>query len=587
MFKSFLRSISACLFCAAFVVVGAVQTVQANTPERPIIFIPGITGSVLSDAEGNVIWGDLGSLRSSNFHQMNLLPTTGTPVALNASDVLREVPLLFGTIEVGLYSGIIDFLAGKKTFRERISGAPYKGGYTEGKDLFIFAYDWRRSNFATALALDAFITKHVPNGEFDLIAHSMGGLVTRIMISQKGPNDLCTTQGPADAKLSGADYQDLCTAIYGPAPSGSYPSTHLNAARPAAERLHTFVEMAVPHHGSVNLASTMLEGWGKVSELLLGGKLAIQNTVLSLAAPVELLPTYENCCAMGKSGAEGNDPINPHDENYWLNLMLGFGLEQCPYDRCNVRRALFRNGIANRKIIDEIMAEGLPASVKANHGIIGAQGKTTRETIYISKGSLGNGQGVTYRFKETGDGTVLSYSAELPRNKQTETVSNHAYIMNAGHPFIVGDKDATEYLYNTLVSPIPDKIEAVTGGRIEFAGGSITKANLEIPGQVIFLGDPLNVLLALEPQDGEPFDSDLVRETAIEVLLLPPDADVDEVGTQVGSLTLNEDFSLLPDGEHVFDGDPVTIAETGVYTMVLRDDVGAELARQNIYVLEK
>jgi hypothetical protein len=349
--------------------------------------------------------------------------------------------------------------------------------------------------------------------------------------------------------------------------------------------MHTFIEMAVPHYGSVNLAATMLEGWGRVSEILMGGQLEIQNTVLSMAAPVELIPTYEGCCARGVSGADGNEVVDPHDDTYWTELLLGFGVDPCPYDRCAVRKALFRNGIANRVIIDEIMNAGLPETVKANHGIIGAQGKTTRETMYVAKDSGGNGEGVTYRFKETGDGTVLSFSAQLPRNTQTETVSNHAYIMNAGHPFIVGNNDATEYLFNTLVNPIPERIEPVSGGRIDFAEGSIIKSTLELSGKAVFVGETLDILLALEPQEGDPFDPKIVRETAVTVSLVPSGSE--DGGEQIATLQFNEDFSLPPDGEHVFDGELVSLTEVGVFTLVLTDDVGTELAKENIYVLEK
>jgi len=55
-------------------------------------------------------------------------------------------------------------------------------GYTSGKDLFTFPYDWRRSNVDTALDLKTKIdaVKEICKcDKVDLVAHSMGGLVAR------------------------------------------------------------------------------------------------------------------------------------------------------------------------------------------------------------------------------------------------------------------------------------------------------------------------------------------------------------------------------------------------------------------------
>ncbi len=566
-----------------FVTLAAPALSQQNTPERPLVFIPGIIGSVLSEEDGSVVWGNLGSLRSGTFHKLDLLPASGEAVPLKPTDALRDFPLLFGAFEVGLYSGIIDFLIGKTTISDRISGNTFKGNYVEGQNLFVFAYDWRRSNFANALKLDAFIQEKIPSGEYDLIAHSMGGLVTRIMLSQEGPNDLCTTGGTDHGGLSPQDYQTLCNAVYGLSPSGSWPSAHLDERRAAADRMHTFIEMAVPHYGSVNLASTLLEGWGKVSELLLGGKRKIQNTVLSLAAPVELLPTYENCCAQGVAYAVGNTPIDPYDEEYWMELLLAFGKEPCPYDRCEIRQALFRNGIENRKIIDRIMDSGLPGSVKANHGIIGRKVKNTREVVYVKNDAPGDGKGVSYRVNGEGDGTVHRLSALLPHNSAS-TYTNISVVMRASHPFIVGDEAATTYVYNMLVEPIDEPIAAVSGALMEFAGGAVDQIGLDVSNQVLLVDRDFDLFLEMNQQDGDPFDVEQVEAAQIAVSVVPVSPAGDPF--ELPALTLDQDYSMLESGSLVFTGDGYSIPQTGVYTIVVGDGVTV-LARKNIYVLEE
>jgi hypothetical protein len=50
-------------------------------------------------------------------------------------------------------------------------------GYVDNKMLFVFAYDWRVSNFETAARLKAFVDGNpaLRDGKFDLLSHSRGG----------------------------------------------------------------------------------------------------------------------------------------------------------------------------------------------------------------------------------------------------------------------------------------------------------------------------------------------------------------------------------------------------------------------------
>lgn len=570
-------------FLAALVLFGHEVSATEGVPKRPVVFVPGIIGSILADESGNVVWGNAGSLKGRNFHRMNLLPENSPAEPLKSAGILRDVPLLFGAIEIGVYAKALDFLVGETTFADYLTGNPVKGHYVDGETLFVFSYDWRRSNFANALKLDSFIRKHVPSGEYDVIAHSMGGIITRIMLSQKGPATLCTSGSADDAGLDDAGYQDLCTAIYGAPPGGTWPSDHLNAGRPAAGRLHTFMEIAVPHYGSVNLAATLMEGWGRISERLLGGKLAIQNTVLSMTAPVELLPTYARCCARGAAGASGNEQVDPYDEDYWLTSLLGFGLPTCPYERCALRRALFRNGMANRKIIDGIMDAGLPRSVRANHVIFGRLVET-RETLYVSFQSAGNGDSVSYRPTMKGDGTVHEQSALPPANQQTQTFTNELAVMRAKHPFVPSDAAATTYIYNMLVDPARTPIKAVSGEVMEFAGGAVETAKLTLAEKVILTGMPFDVILDVADQDESPFVPEQARTAQIQVALLRPGTD--ETLIELAPLTLNADFSLLTQGELAFDRQGYVVEQPGFYTMILTSGE-VELARENIYVVEE
>jgi pimeloyl-ACP methyl ester carboxylesterase len=61
-------------------------------------------------------------------------------------------------------------------------------GYREEHDLFVFDYDWRRSVFHNAERLAAFVREKVPDPSqrVDILAHSMGGLVSRVYATELG-----------------------------------------------------------------------------------------------------------------------------------------------------------------------------------------------------------------------------------------------------------------------------------------------------------------------------------------------------------------------------------------------------------------
>jgi pimeloyl-ACP methyl ester carboxylesterase len=124
-------------------------------------------------------------------------------------------------------------------------------GYTRfgpERNLFIFSYDWRRSNFDTAAELNTFVTNtpELAGKEFDILAHSMGGLVSLIYASRY------------DAPTSPAtcDFPRTC-------------------------RVKTVLTMGTPFWGSVSAVSTPVLGWGWLSRRLIGGSDAIARTVLS------------------------------------------------------------------------------------------------------------------------------------------------------------------------------------------------------------------------------------------------------------------------------------------------------------------
>lgn len=127
------------------------------------ILIPGIMGSVL-ELNGEVVWpGSILELRLP-YRKMDKLMQPG----LNATDVIRRVSISTQ------YQGLIDDLA--------------RCGFVETdnpKTLYVFPYDWRKDNAESAGKLADLADQAVTQGgatELSLIAHSMGGLISRYFL---------------------------------------------------------------------------------------------------------------------------------------------------------------------------------------------------------------------------------------------------------------------------------------------------------------------------------------------------------------------------------------------------------------------
>ncbi len=163
------------LALAIFCFNAAAQT----TGKDPVIIIPGVSGSEIVNAKtGSKVWF---SARRDKTDDLRL-PINSTNLALNrdalkAGDIIRkiDIPVL---PDVEVYQKLIDALI------ER--------GYTEADwkkpkatDVFyIFAYDWRRDNVESARLLMQKMaavkkTLRKPKLKFDILAHSMGGLIAR------------------------------------------------------------------------------------------------------------------------------------------------------------------------------------------------------------------------------------------------------------------------------------------------------------------------------------------------------------------------------------------------------------------------
>ncbi len=156
---------------------------KTRAGKRPVIFIPGILGSQLvNDETGEVVWPS--AFRSSV--DGLTLPVTPNLAAnrdkLVARKIVETAKFARLTPEVYVYHEVLKALHTYGGYVEHDWDEPGVDGDHDA--LYVFPYDWRRDNVETARELIKRIEilkrrLHRPELRFNIVAHSMGGLIAR------------------------------------------------------------------------------------------------------------------------------------------------------------------------------------------------------------------------------------------------------------------------------------------------------------------------------------------------------------------------------------------------------------------------
>ena len=177
---------------------------------NPVIVIPGILGSRLVDKRTDeVVWGEMGPsgvspLKTHSLTELALPMQSGVPLHQLHDDVQPDGPLDQVTfrvagipVKVNAYAQVLATLGVGGYRDQHIRGTARRDEVSYGEDHFTcfqFAYDWRRDISESAALLaqyieakDAYTRQQYlerygienPNIKFDIVAHSMGGMVAR------------------------------------------------------------------------------------------------------------------------------------------------------------------------------------------------------------------------------------------------------------------------------------------------------------------------------------------------------------------------------------------------------------------------
>lgn len=216
------------------------KTAKSDDRERnPIIVIPGVLGSRLVDDQSRrVVWGEFGGdsinptsaggarLLALPMQQGQKLDALRDQVRVAGTLDAVDVKLLGIPIQINAYRDLLIAL-GVGGYRDPESHLGDVDYGDQSYSSFQFAYDWRRDNIESARLLNKFILEKktyienerrkrygadFPAVRFDIVAHSMGGLVARYFL-QYGAADLPADGSPPKITWAGAEHIDRLVMI--------------------------------------------------------------------------------------------------------------------------------------------------------------------------------------------------------------------------------------------------------------------------------------------------------------------------------------------------------------------------------------
>ena len=390
---------------------------QDLSTRNPVIVIPGVMGSKLVASESTrSLWGDFrkgARPDSSDEARLIALPMErGRPLhllhSLSESDgTLGQIKSKVAGISIRLsfYSDVLSALGvgsygGSHSVRSKHIPDYHR---EEGASVaFEFSYDWRRSLDESAARLQQFITQatrfiqlQLGNSDpikFDIVAHSMGGLVLRYFLQYGG-------------QLLPYD--------------GSLP--RLNWV--GAEMIETAIIVGTPNGGSIKVLDRLVFGLSK-NPVLPSFDPLLLGTMPSL---YQLLPRTRHKPIVQSEGQGPTDLLNPE---FWLWMQWGLANKAKDAELARhlpgVASASERRDIAidhlnkcltNARVFHAAMDAVAPSRPSHLHlHLIAGDAKRTPSHISAARGD----RKLQYVRFGPGDGTVLRSSALLDERVGSE-----------------------------------------------------------------------------------------------------------------------------------------------------------------------
>jgi pimeloyl-ACP methyl ester carboxylesterase len=279
--------------------------------KTPIIIVPGILGSQIVNAQTReVVWPSTDRSKVDDVDLPISLDFEANRDGLVALDILDTTKLSILLPEVKVYSDLLLALEQSAGYRRASLDDPPADG--DSDVFYVFHYDWRRDNAETARLLarkvDALKARlGRPDLKFNILAHSMGGLVAR-HYAMYGDKD---TEKDPDA-----------------APDWS-----------GGANISRLLLLGVPNHGSMDALRSLVEGYnyygGDVKRSRLFNKLDA-GLIASLPSVYQLLP--HSGTEVYLTASLSYAPLDLYDTATWRTN--GWGV----YDREHRKRVTKRYG---------------------------------------------------------------------------------------------------------------------------------------------------------------------------------------------------------------------------------------------------
>lgn len=222
------------LALAVFVSAAAAQGPPIDG-KAPVIIIPGLTGSDLYNSRtGEHVWFRPSRSKDDDIRLPISPDLARSRDLLEPRDILRGIRFWNFVPEIEIYERLIGALSTKGGYREGDWERPARGG---DKDTFyVFPYDWRRDNVENARLLVQKIETlkrklGKPQLKFNVLAHSMGGLIARY------------------------------AAMYG---DSDIPAGRLNPEWSGARHFDKIFMLGTPNTGSVSALNALLNGFSYI-----------------------------------------------------------------------------------------------------------------------------------------------------------------------------------------------------------------------------------------------------------------------------------------------------------------------------------
>jgi hypothetical protein len=206
---------------------------RGKTGKRPVIVIPGVLGTQLINSKtGEIVWPS--AFRTTEEGSLPMTPdlpaNRDSVVPGKIIETLRLARLL---PEVYVYRDLLNALREYGGYREADWTNPGENGDRDA--FYVFTYDWRLDNVDNARLLikrihDLKEKLHRPDLRFNILAHSMGGLIARY----------------------GAMYGDADI------PPDNVP---LKPTWAGAADINKIIMLGVPNEGSADAFTTLIDGY--------------------------------------------------------------------------------------------------------------------------------------------------------------------------------------------------------------------------------------------------------------------------------------------------------------------------------------